>query len=64
MCQQVRTGPGMDSLLLCHADAQYASDKESRSVVTLSPLSREIAVGTALLHPWHEVILLFVPWMF
>ena len=50
MCQQVRTGPGVDSLLLCHADKQFASDKESRSVVTLSPLSQEIAEGTAKLH--------------
>ena len=46
MCQQVRTGPGIDSLLLCHADTQIASDKESRSVVTLTPLSREIAEGS------------------
>ena len=50
MCQQVRTGPGVDSLLLCHADKQFASDKESRSAVTLSPLSQEIAEGTAKLH--------------
>ncbi|CAK0782620.1 hypothetical protein CVIRNUC_005822 [Coccomyxa viridis] len=41
----VRTGPGIDSLLLCHADTHIASDKESRSVVTLTPLSREIAEG-------------------
>ena len=47
MCRQVCTGPGIDSLLLCHADMQFGSDKESRSVVTLTPLSREIAIGTA-----------------